>query len=95
MFGVLLEDVCIITMLQFVLFSRGMTPVPFGRMGDYYRYLAEHIEPDKLQSQARALASYYVASAVAKVHLKPTDPVRLGLALNNSVFYYEVSIVVS
>jgi len=63
-------------------------------MGDYYRYLSEHIETERVAATARSLASYYVASEVAKVHLKPTDPVRLGLALNCSVFYYEVRIAV-
>merc|ERR1712083_1282116 len=33
---------------------------------------------------------YQSASEIALSSLQPTDPIRLGLALNFSVFYYEV-----
>ena len=34
--------------------------------------------------------AYKKASDVSKIDLKPTNPIRLGLALNYSVFYYEI-----
>lgn len=58
--------------------------------GDYYRYLAEVAEGakrDTIVEQSRK--SYQDASEIAK-DLDPTHPVRLGLALNYSVFYYEI-----
>lgn len=58
--------------------------------GDYYRYLAEVAEGakrDKIVEDSRK--SYEEASSIAK-ELDPTHPVRLGLALNYSVFYYEI-----
>ena len=36
------------------------------------------------------MKSYEEATDVAKETLKPTHPIRLGLALNYSVFYYEI-----
>lgn len=36
--------------------------------------------------------SYQEAFDVSKVKLQPTHPIRLGLALNFSVFYYEIVI---
>lgn len=57
--------------------------------GDYYRYLAEHGEGAS-SYRDYAAASYQEASNVAAQHLDSTNPIRLGLALNFSVFYYEV-----
>mmetsp|Transcript_10464 Transcript_10464/g.15117 ORF Transcript_10464/g.15117 Transcript_10464/m.15117 type:complete len:281 (-) Transcript_10464:219-1061(-) len=56
--------------------------------GDYCRYLAEssNEEQDKQKS-----AEYYgKASEIAKQHLPCTHPIRLGLALNYSVCFYEI-----
>jgi len=60
--------------------------------GDYYRYLAE-VAPDK-EKKAEVMDSaneaYNKASECSKDYLKPTNPIRLGLALNYSVFHYEI-----
>nr|AGN32875.1 14-3-3 protein [Trypanosoma rangeli] len=56
--------------------------------GDYHRYYAE-IAPEAGQRQA-ALDAYAKATEVANSSLAPTHPIRLGLALNFSVFYYEI-----
>jgi len=58
--------------------------------GDYHRYLAESTSGDARQQSAdKALAAYKSASDVGQ-ELPPTNPIRLGLALNFSVFYYEI-----
>jgi 14-3-3 protein epsilon len=60
-------------------------------MGDYRRYLAEFATGDKRKDNAdKSLAAYKDASDVAVTELPPTHPIRLGLALNFSVFYYEI-----
>ncbi|CBH17951.1 14-3-3 protein 1 [Trypanosoma equiperdum] len=56
--------------------------------GDYHRYYAE-IAPEGDQRQL-ALDAYAKATEVANSSLAPTHPIRLGLALNFSVFYYEI-----
>ena len=58
---------------------------------DYYRYIAEYAQGDKRsQAAQKALQAYNDAGAVAKETLAPTHPCKLGLALNQSVFYYEI-----
>lgn len=58
--------------------------------GDYYRYIAEFVKTDELKNISEAAhKSYKQADEVAK-KLKTTHPIRLGLSLNYSVFYYEV-----
>jgi len=58
--------------------------------GDYHRYLAESTTGETRQSAAeKALEAYKIASNISQ-ELVPTDPIRLGLALNFSVFYYEI-----
>jgi len=59
--------------------------------GDYCRYLAEFSSGDTHGKCAEdAHEAYKQASDVATSELPPTHPIRLGLALNFSVFYYEV-----
>ena len=59
--------------------------------GDYYRYIAEFASGDKHKHAAdKAFEAYSKANQAANDSLATTDPIRLGLALNFSVFYYEV-----
>jgi len=58
--------------------------------GDYYRYLAESTSGQtRLDAADNALTAYIKASEISN-ELLPTNPIRLGLALNFSVFYYEI-----
>lgn len=56
--------------------------------GDYYRYLAEFAKEDHDEVTQKSMSSYQQAYELA-ANLPVTHPVRLGLALNFSVFYYE------
>jgi len=59
--------------------------------GDYCRYLAEFATGDQQKGCAQdAHDAYQAATVVADSQLAATHPIRLGLALNFSVFYYEV-----
>merc|ERR1712098_278071 len=59
--------------------------------GDYYRYIAEYTEGEgKSKAASSAKDAYEDASKVAATDLVVTHPIRLGLALNFSVFHYEV-----
>lgn len=58
--------------------------------GDYHRYMAEFSSGEQRKSAAdKSLAAYKAATEIAK-DLAPTHPIRLGLALNFSVFNYEI-----
>uniref|UniRef100_A0A3Q3JNI1 14-3-3 domain-containing protein n=1 Tax=Monopterus albus TaxID=43700 RepID=A0A3Q3JNI1_MONAL len=54
--------------------------------GDYYRYLAEVASGDDKSSELTA----FVLFLEHKTEMDPTHPIRLGLALNFSVFFYEI-----
>ena len=57
-------------------------------VGDYYRYIAENAKDSKLDEvKNKALDAYKQAN---ELELPPCNPIKLGLALNFSVFYYEV-----
>jgi len=59
--------------------------------GDYHRYLAEFADGEQHNKCAQeAHDAYQEASEDAAIGLEKTHPIRLGLALNFSVFYYEV-----
>lgn len=52
--------------------------------------MAEVAEEKRDEIAIDADEAYKKASEVSKADLKPTNPIRLGLALNYSVFYYEI-----
>ncbi|KAM4633862.1 tyrosine 3-monooxygenase/tryptophan 5-monooxygenase activation protein, theta polypeptide a [Polymixia lowei] len=59
--------------------------------GDYYRYLAEVASGDqKKDTISNSQQAYQDALDIGKKEMQPTHPIRLGLALNFSVFYYEI-----
>ena len=59
--------------------------------GDYFRYISEVSVGDAYEkAKDSAFDAYTAASAKATSDLKTTHPIRLGLALNFSVFHYEV-----
>ncbi|XP_017390303.1 14-3-3 protein sigma [Cebus imitator] len=60
--------------------------------GDYYRYLAEVATgDDKKRIIDSARSAYQDAMDISKKEMPPTNPIRLGLALNFSVFHYEIA----
>jgi len=72
--------------------TTGESKVFYQKMkADYYRYIAEFSDGDaKSKAAENARLAYEDASKVAEKDLVVTHPIRLGLALNYSVFQYEV-----
>ena len=65
-------------------------PAPAQMKADYFRYLAEFSDGATKIEHAEAAEKAYTAATEAASSLAPTHPIRLGLALNYSVFMYEV-----
>lgn len=72
--------------------ATGESKVFYYKMkGDYYRYLAEFATGnDRKEAAENSLVAYKAATDIATTDLATTHPIRLGLALNFSVFYYEI-----
>merc|ERR1712078_558136 len=72
--------------------SNGESKVFYQKMkADYYRYKAEYKDGDlKSKASESARLAYEEAQKGAEKDLAVTHPIRLGLALNFSVFQYEV-----
>eukprot|EP00999_Lentomonas_sp_LEN2_P000297 NODE_1293_length_918_cov_90.927939_g1247_i0.p1 GENE.NODE_1293_length_918_cov_90.927939_g1247_i0~~NODE_1293_length_918_cov_90.927939_g1247_i0.p1 ORF type:complete len:243 (+),score=74.11 NODE_1293_length_918_cov_90.927939_g1247_i0:71-799(+) len=92
-----LAKICeeVIDLLQKHLLSKAETPESrvfyYKMVGDYYRYKAEFFQGnERTKASEESLTGYKNASEVAEKELPPTNPIRLGLALNFSVFYFEV-----
>merc|ERR1712187_361069 len=92
-----LQKICdtILTLLDSNLIgkaSNGESKVFYQKMkADYYRYIAEFSDGNaKSKAAESARQAYEDARQVAEKDLAVTHPIRLGLALNYSVFMYEV-----
>merc|ERR1711862_1051088 len=82
----------IITMIQEKVLAKQCEGEPkafFVKMvGDYYRYISENAKDQLLEDvKQKALEAYQQANEIT---LPPCNPIKLGLALNFSVFHYEV-----
>ena len=58
--------------------------------GDYYRYLVEVSTGDPRKDLAEKSSEAYSQATEEAAELASTHPIKLGLALNYSVFYYEI-----
>ncbi|KAL8151121.1 hypothetical protein V2J09_020929 [Rumex salicifolius] len=58
----------------------------------YYKmYMAEFkAGNERKEASEQSMKAYEAATSTAETDLPPTHPIRLGLALNYSVFYYEI-----
>jgi 14-3-3 protein beta/theta/zeta len=92
-----LKNICqeVLDLLDHHLISKASTPeskVFYLKMkGDYYRYLAEVAGDARLSIVEESKRAYEGAFDISKGEMAPTHPIRLGLALNFSVFFYEIA----
>jgi 14-3-3 protein beta/theta/zeta len=92
-----LKNICeqVLDLLDNHLISKASNPeskVFYLKMkGDYYRYLAEVAGDQRANIVEESKRAYEGAFDISKGEMPPTHPIRLGLALNFSVFYYEIS----
>ncbi|CAL5434341.1 unnamed protein product [Camellia sinensis] len=72
--------------------TSGDSKVFYLRMkGYYHRYLAEFkTGGERKEAAENTLNAYKAPQEIANTELAPTHPIRLGLALNFSVLYYEI-----
>ncbi|AWP09863.1 Polyadenylate-binding protein [Scophthalmus maximus] len=92
-----LQEIChdVLGLLDNFLIANALAPeskVFYLKMkGDYYRYLSEVASGDaKKDTVDNSQKAYQQAFEISKGDMQPTHPIRLGLALNFSVFYYEI-----
>jgi len=92
-----LQEIChdVLGLLDNFLIANALAPeskVFYLKMkGDYYRYLSEVAAGDaKKDTVDNSQKAYQQAFDISKGDMQPTHPIRLGLALNFSVFYYEI-----
>ncbi|KAK0147040.1 14-3-3 protein zeta/delta [Merluccius polli] len=92
-----LRDICndVLGLLDKFLIENSTNPeskVFYLKMkGDYYRYLAEVASgDDKTKTIEHSQEAYQMAFDISKQEMDSTHPIRLGLALNFSVFFYEI-----
>jgi 14-3-3 protein epsilon len=62
----------------------------YKMIGDYYRYVAECAQENKLDVVKNGALENYQLAQTTSQSLNACNPIRLGLALNFSVFHYEV-----
>jgi 14-3-3 protein epsilon len=62
----------------------------YKMIGDYFRYVAECAQGDQLETVKNGALENYKLAATTSESLNACNPIRLGLALNFSVFHYEV-----
>jgi len=91
-----LEEICgeLLVLLEDYLLPKDNTTegqVFYWKMaGDYYRYLAEFASGEDRKEKSTKAAEKYEEATKSGQSLPATNPIRLGLALNYSVFYYEI-----
>ncbi|XP_038667924.1 14-3-3 protein beta/alpha-1-like [Scyliorhinus canicula] len=92
-----LQDICndVLALLDKYLIANASQPmckVFYLKMkGDYFRYLSEVANGEKKKATVESSQqSYQEAFDIGTTEMGPAHPIRLGLALNFSVFYYEI-----